>query len=324
MKSLNRKSLFLFTAFIPALSQAIVVGPYTPDANTVFLFHLDEASLATTAVNAPGTIAAGTNAIAYKHNGNNAASAPTDNTILGAAGASGFVFGNFGKAASITNLNPALTAVVSNGIGVDMNGNSAFNLNAGGANIGDSLANSSLILGANNSFTLEALIILPDITSGNREIICADNGQTARGFQFRVSGANLEFNTQPGVSANLNDFVVPIPTAGSHAFVANAWFHVAVVHSEVGGNPTNILYWTRLSDSFTGANAILTTNSGTINAAAQLILDIGNEARGSGGTLGSTEGLRGGIDEVRISRGARGATQMMFSDGLNPRLSRPA
>jgi autotransporter-associated beta strand protein len=307
-----RRSVLLFTALLPAIAPAIVVGPYTPDANTVFLFHLDELPNVTTALNANGTIAIGTNAIAYRQNAASSANAATDATILGAAGATGFAFGNFGKAASITNVNPALTAVVSNGIGVDINGNGAFNLNNGASpNNGDSLANSSLILGPNNSFTLEALINLPDTNAGNREIICADNGQT-RGFQFRVSGVNIELNMQPGVSANLNDFLVPIPKTGPHAFVPNAWFHVALVHSEVGGSPTNIIYWTALNDSFISANAILTTNSGAINTASQLILDIGNEARGTGG---STEGLRGTIDEVRISRGARSATQMMFSDG---------
>jgi autotransporter-associated beta strand protein len=276
----------------------------------VFLFHLDEAALATTAVNASGTIAAGTNAIAYKQIAASSANAPTDGTILGIAGASGFAFGNFGKAAYITNTVAA--GVVSNGIGIDMNQNGAFNLNNGASpNNGDSLGNSSLILGANNSFTLEALINLPDTNSGNREIICADSGQT-RGFQFRVSGPNIELNMQPGVNASLNDFLVAIPKIGPHGFVPNTWFHVALVHSEVSGNPTNIIYWTSLNDSFTTANAILTTNSGAVNTAAQLILDVGNEARGTGG---STEGLRGGIDEVRISRGARGANQMMFSDG---------
>ena len=304
-----RRSLALFTALLPAMASAIVVGPYTPDANTVFLFHLDEAALATTTVNANGTIAAGTNAVTFRTNANNAANAPLDTTILGAAGASGFVFGNFGNAAWITNIGATTSLAVTNGIGVDMNKNGAFNLNQSSTAIGDTLANSSLLLGANNSFTLEALINLPDLSTANREIICADNNQT-RGFQFRVNSGNLELNMQPGVSANLNDFVVPIPTTGPHAFVANAWFHAAIVHSEVNGNPTNILYWTRLSDSFTTANALLTTNSGAINTACQLILVIGNRGRGA-----PTEGLRGGIDEVRIGRGARAANQMMFSDG---------
>src|SRR6266850_757600 len=115
-----RRSLLLFTALLPAMAPAIVVGPYTPDANTVLLFHLDEAALATTTVNAGGTIAAGTNAVTFRTNGATASSAnlTTDTTILGAAGASGFVFGNFGNAAWITNI--AATTTVTNGIGVDM------------------------------------------------------------------------------------------------------------------------------------------------------------------------------------------------------------
>src|SRR5262249_13019441 len=154
--------------------------------------HFDELAGTTTAVNAIGTIAASTNAVTYKQNTATANNSPADATILGISSASGFTFGNFGKAAYITNT--VATGVVSNGIGLDMNGNGAFNLNNGGANIGDSLGNSSLILGPNNSFTLEALINLPDLNAGNREIICSDSGQTARGFQFRVSGPNMELN----------------------------------------------------------------------------------------------------------------------------------
>src|SRR6266850_723627 len=183
-----RRSLLLFTALLPAMAPAIVVGPYTPDANTVFLFHLDEAALATTTVNAGGTIAAGTNAVTFRTNGATASSA---------------------------NLTTD-TTTVTNGIGVDMNKNGAFNLNQSSSAMGDTLANASLILGANNSFTLEALINLPDLNAGNREIICSDNNLAtgSRGFQFRISNGNLELNTQPGVNAAANDFTVAIPTAG--------------------------------------------------------------------------------------------------------------
>jgi len=313
MKSLIRGSLLLLTAIVPSIAPAVVVGPYTPDANTVFLFHLDELPTATTAINASGTIAAATNAIAYKQNSASANNAPLDATIFGAAGASGFTFGNFGNAASITNLNPALTAVVSNGIGVDMNLNGAFNLNAGASPTnGDSLVSGSLILGPNNSFTLEALIKLPDTNTANREIICSDSSQT-RGFMFRFVGPRLEFNSTPGGAAG-NEVFASIPSTGAHAFVPNVWFHVALTHIEVPttGGTNTIMYWTRLDDTVTSANAIASFPAPVVNPAAQLILDIGNEARSTGG---SSEGLRGMIDEVRISRGARGANQMMYSDG---------
>src|SRR2546425_694263 len=86
MNSLIRKSLFLFTAFIPALSQAVIIGPYTSDANTLHLYHFDEP--------AGGVVVANTGTIggnAYSVN-EAAASAtpPTVTTVLGAAAFSGF------------------------------------------------------------------------------------------------------------------------------------------------------------------------------------------------------------------------------------------
>jgi hypothetical protein len=295
-------------AALPA--SAVVVGPYTPDAYTVFLFHLDEGVSKTVATNAGGAIAMGTNAIAYKQGSAVTTDSPLDLTVVGGTGASGFTFGNFGKCARI------LTQT--NGIGVDMNLSGGFGL-SGSATTGDILPNQNLILGANNSFTVEALISLPnDLASGTvREIVCSDNGGT-RGFQFRINGLNLEVNTQPAGGAATNDILVPVPTSGDHAFVISNWYHVAWVHTEVGGNPTNVLYWTSLNDAYTAANAILETNIGVINPASQLIVDIGNEARSTGG---SSEGLRGYIDEVRISRVARGADQMMFATSVS--LPRP-
>src|SRR6267378_4042557 len=86
MKSLMHKSLFLFIAFIPALSQAVIIGPYTPDANTLHLYHFDEPAGGVVVANS-GTI--GGNAYSVNET---AASAtpPTVTTVLGAAAFSGF------------------------------------------------------------------------------------------------------------------------------------------------------------------------------------------------------------------------------------------
>ena len=186
------------------------------------------------------------------------------------------------------------------------NGTYSYELNT--ANLHDALPSHAALLGANNSFTLEALINLAALTNaGTREIICSDNNDanTARGIQFRVNGANLEFGF---IGFSTTAFAVAIPSAGSHAFVGGAWFHVAISHSEVSGNATNILYWTRLSDSFTSANAIGTNTTIKVVAAAMPLV-LGNEGRLTGG---SVEGLRGYLDEVRISKVARTANQMMF------------
>ena len=302
----------------PLNSAAVVVGPYTPDANTVFLFHLDEAAGTTVATNAAGAIAAGTNALAYVQNQAVTNNCPADTSILGAGGASGFLLANFGRCAVVTNSAglASSSGTVSNGLGVDFNQSGAFTYYNNSANVGDTLPNQNLILGPNNSFTLEALINLSitNTASGTgREIICSDNGGT-RGFQFRINGANIEFNSQPGVGPTANDVLVPIPFSGPHAFVPNKWFHIALTHSDtpVAGGTNTVFYWTSLDDGFTNANAISTNLTATINPASQLAVVIGNEGRINGG---SSEGLRGYIDEVRISKTARPANQMMFTDG---------
>ena len=310
MKTIKLFLWLTVAMLVPRLASALVVGPYTPDANTVFLFHLDEPAGSLIATNAAGSLAAGTNAVAFKQNSGITNNCPSDGTILGAAGAGSFTVGNFGNCAVITNASGISgSGTVSNGLGVDFSLNGSYNYYSNAIAPGDGLTSHSLILGANNSFTVEALINLADTNAGTREIVCSDN-QGTRGFQFRLNGPNLELNTQPGVSAAANDVFAPIPRSGVHAFVANQWFHVALVHSEVGGLATNVFYWTALSDAYTAANAFWTTNSATINAASQMPLVIGNEGRLTGG---SSEGLRGYIDEVRISKMARAANQMMFA-----------
>ena len=92
--------------------------------------------------------------------------------------------------------------------------------------------------GAGNQFTLEALVNLPTITSGNREIIATDNSgaNIDRGLQFRITATGqLEFNF---IGVNTSSITMPIPTTGDHAFAANEWFHVALVYD--GANTGSI------------------------------------------------------------------------------------
>ena len=239
-------------------------------------------------------------------------SAPTNFSALGSAGATGFAFGNFGNAANLANVLNSQT----NGIGVDMNLNGGFSLDSTGtiAVTNDITGTHSLIIGGSNSITLEALI---NVTATNaiQEIICSDNtGATAaRGFQFRLNGANIEFNYIGSTPAG---FTTPIPSAGAHAFVANSWFHVALTHKEVpvAGGTNTIIYWTALADSSPAANPVFTNTIETVDLTDPLTLVIGNEARSAGTSLGSAEGLLGLIDEVRISKVARAASELMFTN----------
>lgn len=274
-----------------------LVSPYTPDVNTIHLFHLNEAVGASVAAN---TGSAGTNAIAFDGAtyAGDGVDQPTLTTLLGSAGFSGF-----GNAANIN-----ATTV---GLGLDFGGNGAYRLDDGDPASDDRLANHSSIMGAGNAFTIEALVNVPAINSGNRQIVASDSSlaNNLRGFQFRINAAgSLEFNF---IAPNTSAVSAPIPTSGPNAFVANEWFHAAMAYD--GANAR--FYWTRVDPSFTSANLIGGPLAEAVDVNIAMTLTIGNEARVVG-TTGSNEGLVGLIDEVRISNVARSATQFIFSSGL--------
>ena len=294
-KSLQAGALLLaLGTFAPSLASAAIVGPYTADANTIYLYHFNEAAGGSIAANAGS---AGFNAVSYlgsPYAGDGVAQSALT-TVLGAAGYTGF-----GNAANLSGAN-------THGLGVDINNDGAFTLDDNAPIGTDRLLDHASIFGGGNVFTFEALVNLPSITSGNRQIISTDSSaaNTDRGIQFRVTGAgSLEFNF---IGVNTSAVLAPIPITGDHAFVANEWFHAALTYD--GSNAR--FYWTRLADQFTEANLIGGPTAEGVDVTDDAILVIGNEGRVVGAT-GSTEGLVGLIDEVRISNIARGAQDMML------------
>lgn len=278
-----------------------VLLPYVVDANTVYLWHLDEAS-GTTA--AGGGSAGNTTLIAYDGNpaNNNASSAQaTVGSLFGAAG-----FTGFGTAANVS--------AADYGLGLDANASGGFQLGTNTGASPDQITQASF-MGADSAFTIEALINVPAITGTNREIICTDSSLTNRGFQFRINtSGQLEFNFIGTASAAIT---AALPTTGAHGFVANEWFHVALSHINTG-TPSTVLYWTRMSAVATEANVLATNAVETVSGSITGPLVIGNEGRNT-----AAEGLLGFIDEVRVSNVVRGATQFFFSaadsdsDGLD-------
>ena len=304
MKPLSSTALVIqatAVAVVLAVSvRADISGPYTADANTVHLFHLNEVSGSATANS--GT--AGNNA--YTLDGNPLSSVVT--TVLGAAAYTGFGnCANFGTATDLL-------------IGYDANANLAFNPDLSGTSLSaDAIALSTLGLNGTNPFTIEALVC-PASAAGNREIICTDSSAALnanRGFQFRITtggttGQRLEFNLI-GVAGTQK--FGEIPASGTHAFATNTWFHAAFVYT----GTVCRFYWTKLDPGVTTANlvggdqALTITGGGTITGP----LVLGNENRNIAG-----EGLTGKIDEVRISNVARAGSGFAFynndtdTDGL--------
>jgi len=281
---------------IPA-GHASIVAPYTPDANTIFLLHLDEPNPEAIATNTvPG-------AASFIAAANPSAVSPRNPLpgLLGATGAAGVGFA-FGLCADLTFSN-------SIGLFMDANGNGVADLDINGTTPGADAVSGSAFTGPNGEFTLEALVNFPSLTGGNREIISMDNSGGARPFQFRVTSAGLlEFNNIAVAGANPR---VAIPTTGPDAFVPNQWFHVAMTYDGAG---TIVFYWTRLDSARTSATVLLTTNVvSLLNITASAVLTVGNENRNTSG-----EGLTGRIDEVRVSNIARSAIDMVFDPTAPP------
>lgn len=269
-------------------------GPYTPDANTLFLFHFDEEN---GAVVTPNLGSVGGNAFAVNCN----PASETPPTVTGVLGATSYP--GFGNCANVGLGSSYL-------LGFDGNFSGAYQGDVSGSVLSaDRIPLSTLGIGL-GPFTLEAMIY-PTSSSGNREIIATDSSAGTRGFQFRLTtggttGQRLEFNLI-GVSGaqRFGD----IPNTGPHAFALNKWFHVAFVYDGTYAK----FYWTAVDPSSLVANQIGGDQALTIPSSAASItgpLTFGNENRNVAG-----ENLWGLIDEVRISNIARSPTNMLFNPG---------
>ena len=267
--------------------------PYTPDAGTLCLFHLDEAAGNSAATNL-GTLG-GT---AYSVNTSTAAAAPPVVTdVLGASGYAGF--------------SNAAAFAAGEMIGYDYNNNGQYDGEASSLALSaDSFPMSVLNMGngGQTPWTIEAMIYPTTITAANQEIVCTDSSASSRAFQFRLNtSGQLELNLI-ALGLDLKTAIPATNTDSVNGFVSNNWYHVAATY-----DGTNVvLYWTRVAASVTTANAI-STNAAAVGAAFGVVsgsLGIGNRTRGAG-----SETFLGRIDEVRLSSIARAANQMIFSAG---------
>src|ERR1043165_5682787 len=294
MKSLIRGSFVLFTAIVPSVAPGVVVGPYTPDANTLHLYHFDEAAGLSATANA-GSI--GGTAYSVTEATASATPAPVT-TVLGASGFSGF-----GKAVTFPTAGYL--------IGFDANASGAYQGDVSSSTLSADRINMSALNmgnGGQTPWTIEALIApVATNASVNQEIVCTDSSAGLRALQFKITTAGqLQFQTINNPTVNL---AVAIPSSGPHAFVSGNWYHVAATYD----GTTVRLYWTALNSGAVQANQIgsLAAAIGATFATVQGPLTIGNENRAAAG-----ETFGGKIDEVRISKIARAANGMMFANGV--------
>jgi len=304
--ALRALALLVAVVLAPNHLRADLVGPYTPDANTLFLFHFDEAAGGSVITNFGSK-----GGLSYAINENPASTTPPlVTTMLGAAAYST----NLPTVISFGTCMTNPTAVASGGyeFGFDFNKSGAYQGDTGsGALSADAMAmtNFNIGNGGQTPFTIEALI-RPSSTAGSQEIVCTDSSAAAnanRGFQFRINAGTFQLQFIGGSTPRAISGT--IPTTGSDAFVAGAWYHVAATYD----GATMRLYWTKLDPSV-GAAHLLNSGAislGTVEGAVTGPLIIGNENRNVAG-----EQFLGSIDEVRISSVARAANQMQFFSAL--------
>ncbi|MCW1921619.1 hypothetical protein OKA05_03585 [Luteolibacter arcticus] len=300
-------AVVLSTGMLWPLTQAAVTPYSGSEANTAFLFHLDDTSGSVAANSASGAAASKLQALTVDGNPLSGTGAATNVTTLWG----GVAFPGFGTAANLSGADDL-------GLPIDVTGPSAVpdgTFVASGGTNADTISLSS-IMGTDSAFTIEALVNIPNLTTASRSIAQTDssNGNDTRGFQFRISNGNVELNSIGLFSNNgTGATTFAIPTTGANAFVANEWFHIALVYTNASGAESSTIYWTRVNAATEQASVLGTTGNEGVDPAWVSPLVIGNEGRNTGSGVNMWEGLRGLIDEVRISKVARTPTQFIFT-----------
>jgi autotransporter-associated beta strand protein len=289
---------------LPGMAEALIVGPYSPDANTLHLWHFSESS-APVIDYAP---AGGTN-LTY---------------FIGGA--------TLGNPAYSTNSPFPVTFTNSVSFG-GLTTSNAVIFPIGSGNVGAPIP--FTYAGTSGAFTYEAIVQVQFNPTNNYSMSpvrnqpfqvmdCDGEGSAVRIMQFRIDpvgfaagGRNTNFCGIEFINGTTTIAVAPIPTNGPDAIVSNQWYHVAVTYNGTPNTTSNLLfYWTLLDPSRTAADCVYGTNMATAlpdTSTATTTLSIGNSGRNpSGGTGPDVANFLGQIDEIRISSIARSAEQMMF------------
>ncbi len=214
--------------------------PYTPDANTLHLWHFDEP---TAGPALPDSGVAGSFNLD-----------PVNGANLGHGS-----YSAFGTSAGVSG-NDSNDGLQGENISVsEVTG-------VGGAFTFEAIVNTSSLEPFGTGSVSQQIISME-----------APGGVAERPFQFRIDPTgNLRFiNIAPGVQ----QLDGPIPTTGEHAFTPGEWFHVAATYNGNENTVDNFkLYWTALDSSATEANEIF-SGTLTNDLAGSAVLGVGNEFR---------------------------------------------
>ena len=285
-------------------AQADLYGPYSADANTLHLWHLNEAT-----VPAADSVTTGALSLAVLGGG----------ATLANAGYTGF-----GTALSTYDGG----AGAATGTGTDAYLAPLTLANAATDNVAWSFADPTT-----GAFTYEALVrfdfdpLTTQVRTSSMQILSGENdiqtGGSIRSFQFRLhpKGATpnadgfttiltvpaLEFISVRNGSGTENK-VVLLPATGPHAVAQGVWFHVALAYNGNAGVADNLkFYWTKVDPTVNGANLIGSKTLTNDLSTGQIDFAIGQLGRNP-----SQSNFVGAIDEVRISKVARGEFDFIF------------
>jgi peptidoglycan/xylan/chitin deacetylase (PgdA/CDA1 family) len=296
-------------ALSTVVSQAEILGPYTPDPDTLHLWHMNE-----TTVPVVDAAPNGTDLTALE----NGATLGNE-SFTGAKG--------FGTAVATYTGNPATRP----GSAGQDSYIAALPLQRGPAdNVTMSYAGSS------DAFTYEAIVRIdfnPTASFGSdgwgqgrnlfMQIINGDADEDAnRVFQFRLAPIGtlngngsvlVEFiNVNKGVSPQ--SLTAAIPTEGPDAIREGSWYHVAVTYNGQADQADNLrFYWTLVEPSRVAANQIGTGQmTQSLPSGCAPDFAIGQTGRQSPVTTVPNNNFVGLIDEVRMSGVARADNEMLF------------
>ena len=309
-KTLIASAAASLTTLVGANIEANIVGPYSPDVNTLHLWHMDQSAVPVLDSVSSG----GTNFTVL-----------TNGATLGNASFSGF--GNALSALGPGTLTNGACALTPRPLPSDtaltyVGPNGAFTYEA----VVQILVNPALNLGpvANGGTGRNtAMTIMAGEGNANAERIFQFRidpvgfNPNAGGFNTPLTQPAIEFiNVNKAVAGTVQNIIMLIPTSGPDAIVQNGWYHVAVTYNGQPNTANNIsFYWTPMDSSRTSASLLGTTIMTNNLASGTPNFVVGNTGRNPGGNIANplNANFLGLIDEVRMSKVALAAGQMMFS-----------
>lgn len=274
--------LLQFTVLgVGGIVQAEIIGPYSVDANTLHLWHIEDTDV-------PVLDASGV-------------ATPIDLTSLGTAAG-----GSLGAASYSPAFGKAYT-----GVGV---ANTGLFAKTPTNSTADNTSTASLRNATTGAFTYELIFRAdfdPTVTPAIIQLISNDNDSGERDFQFTMvhSGTGNNFNLE---FIEISPSTLAFPSS-NFPVVQGHWYHAAVTYDGNENTADNLkLYWTDMTTNAANGRATLvgTANMPSDLTATESDFAIAAEARNGGG--GNTGQIVGLVDEVRISDIARAANQFIF------------